>query len=141
MAKVEGLRDLKRRLDALEQAAAGKALRGATRYAMVPVRDAAIQNAPVGVREHKTYKGRIVFPGFLSRSVKLRSKLSRDKNTAWAEVGVKHEAFYGVHFLEYGTSRIARRPWLRPAMDNNQHQAQQRLKERLKHLIDKARRK
>ena len=71
----------------------------------------------------------------------LRAKLSRDKQAAQAGVGVKAEAFYGTQFLEFGTSRIAKRPWLTPALTTRRNEVMDRLKERLKDQIDKARKK
>ncbi len=139
--KIKGLKELQRKLAALGPAVGGKALRQATNAAMLPVLQQARSSAPEGTTTHKTYKGRVVFPGFLRRSVIRRSRLSRDKKTAWARVGVKREAFYGTQFLEIGTSRMPRRPWLTPAMDERQDQVTLLLKKKLKAQIDKARKK
>jgi HK97 gp10 family phage protein len=137
--RVEGLKELSRKLEALGERAGGKALRNATAAAMRPVRKEAKASAPVGVVPHKTYKGRQVFPGFLKRSVILRTRLSRDRKTAYAHVGVKAEAFYGVQFVERGTSRFPRRPWLEPTFRRSQSIVLDTLKEKLKYQIDKAR--
>lgn len=146
---VIGLKDLQKKLRRLGPAVAGKSLRNATSSAMLPALRAAKVRAPVGDKGHRTYKGRYVFPGFLSRSVIRRSRLSRDKTTAWATVGVRAEAFYGVQFVELGWTAGKRgaanrrmvpgRPWLEPAFETTQQQILRRLKERLKAQIDKAR--
>jgi len=140
--QVKGLKDLERKLNKLQHNVRGKALRNATNQAMLPVLRSARTYAPVGTEPHKTYKGRWVFPGHLQRSVRRRSRLSRDKNAAYSMVGVKPEAFYGVQFVEIGTKYISgnKHKWLRPAMQDNQRAILRLLKEKLKHQIDKARR-
>ena len=137
--RVEGLKDLSRKLAELGENAGGKALRNATAAAMRPVAKAAKKNAPVGTTWHTTYKGRRVPPGFLKQSVRMRSRISRDRKTARAVVGVKGEAFYGVQFVELGTSRQPRQPWLEPAFYQNKDTVLSKLKEKLKFQIDKAR--
>ena len=150
METVIGLKELEKKLHKLGKAAGGNALRNATASAMLPALRAARTSAPVGTQAHRTYKGRLVAPGFLSRSVIRRSRLSRDKTTAWATVGVRGEAFYGVQFVELGYTAgkrgspnrrmVPSRPWLEPAFETTQQQIYRRLKEKLKLQIDKARR-
>lgn len=146
--EVIGMRELQLKLAKLGPAAGGKALRNSAASAMLPALRAAKSRAPVGTEPHKTYKGETVFPGHTSRSVRRRSVLSRDKTTAWAQVGVKSDAFYSLQFIERGwragpegsqnRTRQAPRPWLEPAFDSTQQQILRRLKERLKKQIDKA---
>jgi HK97 gp10 family phage protein len=45
-------------------------------------------------------------------------------------VGPDNSGFYGV-FAEHGTSKQARKPWLRPAFDERKDEATRRVKERL----------
>ena len=140
--RIEGLKDLQKKLSALGPALGGKALRNATSAAMLPVLRTARASAPVGsTPEHKTHKGRTVFSGFLRRSVARRSYLAKDKMSATAVVGVKAEAYYGAQFVELGTSRQPRQPWLTPAMYKNKEQIVLTLRKKLKLQIDKARRK
>ena len=145
MAEIEGIAELQKKLAKLGEAAGGKALRNATKQAMLPVLQAARSSAPVGKFPHKSYKGRVLFPGYLSRSVDRNSALSRDKQTAWGRVGVKPEAFYGVQFIERGwttrggKTKVPAQPWLEPAFNRSQEQVLGRLKNRLARQIDKAR--
>lgn len=154
MPETTGYFELSRQLQRMGRAAGGKALRQALVFAALPARNEAKRAAPVAgppytyaykgrVRTFdpypkKTYKGRYVAPGFTSRNVRYRSYLSQEGNTAFVEIGVSKEAFYSLQFLELGTSRIPKRPWLIPALDRSIPQVRERLGRRLKVLIDRA---
>lgn len=137
-SEIEGLKELSDQLSRLGSKVGGKALRSAAMRATLPVVKAAKSSAPVGVKPHKTYKGRLVSPGFLSRSVARKSRLSKDKRNAYVFIGVKPEAFYGLQFLELGTSRIPKRPWLTRVFESNQKQVIDRFKGILRENIAKA---
>ena len=81
------------------------------------VKNRAKASAPSGTESHKTYKGRVVAPGFLKASVRMRSGISKDKQSAYALIGVAPEAFYGLQFIELGTSMYPARPWLTPSLE------------------------
>lgn len=98
---VKGLNDLSRKLAALGKDMAGKTLRQSAMNATTPALKALKAAAPRGKSLHKTYKGRTVAPGFLSRSVARKSSYKNGR--ARVEIGVKKEAFYGVLFVEQGT--------------------------------------
>lgn len=83
------------KLAKLGSAAGGKALRNAATVAMTPVVKAAKAAAPVGTKAHKTYKGRLVAPGFLSRNVKKKTYLWKNGLGVSAWVGMSKEAWYG----------------------------------------------
>jgi hypothetical protein len=53
-------------------------------------------------------------------------------------VGVQKEAFYAVQFLELGTSKIPKRPWLEPAFRGAVSAVDAELQKRLKVIIDRA---
>ena len=91
---VEGFDELRSNLEALQTQAARNALQLATRKAAQVVRDEAQMRAPERQdnRIKKTYKG-----------------------NPRAVIGPSAEAFYGTQFIEVGTSRIPRKPWLVPA--------------------------
>ena len=116
--EVKGAKELERKLKRLSAAASGRVIRTAVNFAMTPALKDARANAPKGGVPHKTYKGRVVAPGFLSRSIKKKSKLARNKKTAWAWLQVDGEAFYG-KFIEQGTIKLQAKPWMRPAMTRN----------------------
>lgn len=155
MAKIEGFEELSRQLSELGTKLGGQALRSAAMSAMLPaLRKAQAMapraNPPYIYGNHvvdpyrnlkKTYKGRRVAPGFTSRNIARKAIVSRDKTRVSILLGVKSEAFYALQFLELGTSRIAKRPWLEPAFRATRQQVIERLGARLKVLIDKAAKK
>lgn len=154
MADIKGARELSLKLSEMGKAAGGKALRSAVMSASLPALRAAQQAAPVGNPPYqtsdgrsvdpypkRTYKGRLVTPGFASRNIRRVSRLSSDRTVATVKIGPRSEAFYAVQFIELGTSKIAKRPWLEPSFRQSIPQVNEKLKERLKALIDKAAKK
>ena len=138
---LEGFKELSDKLAELGKVAGSKAFRSAAMASMLPALRAAQAAAPVGQKAHRTYKGRIVAPGFTRRNVKRKSLLSRDKTKATILLGVAGEAFYALQFLELGTAHISKRPWLEPAFRSSVPQILQRLEEKLKAQIEKAAKK
>jgi len=118
---VQGLKELQAKLQDMESKTSQKALRSALMTSATPTVRKLRAVAPVGTRDHRTYKGRLVAPGFLRRSVGKESKLVRAKNSTIAVVyiGVKKEAYYGVQFLDRGTKYIKAQPWFRSTFDEN----------------------
>lgn len=139
-AEIQGLADLSAKLSALGKAAGGQALRSSAMTATLPALNAIKARAPVGTRMHRTYKGRLVAPGFLARNIGRKSFLSRDRTYASVIIGPKSEAFYA-RFLEFGTSKIPRRPFLEPAFRSQIANMTNRLRAQLKQKIDAARTK
>lgn len=133
-----GVAQLTRQLKELGKLDDGKALRQAAREGMKPVFKAAQQAIPVGTKEHRTYKGRLVGPGFAKRNLKIVVSLSKDKQSATAILGVSAEAFYVVQFVELGTSNQAAQPWLRPAFYGNKQNEINGIARGLQKAIDKA---
>ena len=146
MAKIEGFKELTSQLSRMEKAVEGKILRGAAMSATLPAVQAAKAAAPVGTPPYesgdpypvKTYKGRYRTPGFAKRSIARKSKLRRDKKGVTVMIGVKPEAFYAVQFIELGTSRTPKRPWLEPAFKRSVRAINARFRSQLKKRIDKA---
>lgn len=138
-----GVAGLDRQLAELGKAVTGKALRAAVRAGGNVVKKAAQARIPVGSEPHKTYKKRLVAPGFAKRSVRVVTKLDKTGEKASASIGVRREAFYATQFIELGVpSRgIAPRPWLRPAMHSTQEAQQQALGAALKRAILRAAKK
>lgn len=135
---LEGTRELGRKLKALGKAAEGKVLRQAVRAGAQPVMAHARATVPKGTEPHKTHKGRVVAPGFASRSLTTVTKIGRRKDRAFAFIGVKAEAYYVLQFVELGTSRQAAQPWLVPAFESTQKAQQQALAAKLRQAIMKA---
>lgn len=129
---LRGFRELSAALQQLAPATGGSVLRAAARRAMKPVLDTAVNTMPeasppypqegrkaVQPYPRKTHKGRLVAPGFARRNMRIATSLSRDKTRVLAMVGPRGEAFYVTQFIEVGTSRHRRQPFLEPALRNN----------------------
>ena len=134
MAKIEGLKKLTSQLNKLESKLATKTLRNATRAALVPTLKKIKALTPVGKKAHRTYKGRLVAPGFLKRNIKLGSRFKN--GTASAAIGAKSEAFYGM-FLVIGTKKIPARDFFFRIFANDRAGIESRLISELKKRIDK----
>ena len=123
-----GLKELGAKLDKLSSKQSGQVLRKAANAAVKPVIAAARVNLIAtadhkNFRPHKTYKGNpILTPGYAARHIGSKVSLSRDKRKVFAFIGVHREAFYATQFLELGTSRYAKEPWLVPALESTQSQ-------------------
>lgn len=135
---LEGVAQLTRQLEALGKLEDGKALRTAVRAGIKPAQIRAKQLIPEGVDAHRTYKGRLVAPGFAKRSIRSITTTSKDKQKATALLGVRKEAFYAVNYVERGTSKMAARPWLRPAFQSTAEQQQAAIAESLAKSVLKA---
>ena len=118
---VQGLRELQAKLKDMESKTSQKVLRSALMTSATPTVRKLRAVAPVGTRDHRTYRGRLVAPGFLRRSVGKESKLVRGKKSTIAVVfiGVKKEAYYGVQFMDRGTKFIKAHPWFRTTFESN----------------------
>lgn len=156
MADIRGYRELSKQLSAMGAAVGGSALKSAAFTAMKPAQQAAeaaapranppygpyaTRTTPLDPYPKKTYKGRRVAPGFTSRSIGVKATLSRARDFVKVMLGVKREAFYAVQFLELGTSKIPKRPWLEPAFRGSISAVDSRFQERLRALIDRAAKK
>lgn len=148
---ISGFRELSGQLKRMGAANGGKALRNAAMRAMLPAQQAAKANAPVGSPPYsypdrapvdpyprRTYKGRLVTPGFASRSVRRKSLISADRRYVTVLLGVDQEAFYAVNFVELGTSRTPAQPWLEPSFRSSLPAVDTRFQRFLKANIDKA---
>ncbi len=123
--EVDGLKVLQKQLSQLGPKTGGNALRTSARNAM---RRALLRAEAAAPRRQdtapkKTYKGRIVGPGFASRNIRIKARLSRDRRTVSVLLGPIREAFYATQFVEVGKSKTHQqppRPWLEPAFDASQ---------------------
>jgi HK97 gp10 family phage protein len=116
---LEGYAELQRKLRSLASPKQqSDALRASVRTPMREVMKrakVAIGKISPGKRQlHRTYKGRLVSSGFASRNMRVIVVSSKDKQAAWALLGVRKEAFYALQFFELGTAYIQKQPWLTP---------------------------
>ncbi len=134
MAKIEGLRELSKQLDKLGKELGVKTLRNASRAAMAPTHKKIKAMTPVGKKAHRTYKGRLVAPGFLKRSIGLGSRIKRGVVTA--SISAKAEAFYGM-FLVIGTKKIKAKDFFFRVFANDRGRIESKLITELRKRIDK----
>lgn len=97
----QGLDDIIRGFDGLKRAGQLRALRSATNAALNPAVKELRAAAPKGTESHKTYKRRVVAPGFLSNSITKSVRVSRDKTAVVGRVRLRGEAWYG-SLIEHG---------------------------------------
>lgn len=130
-AALAGAKELDQQLMALGSNVAPKVMRGALRESVRPVLLQYRAQMRVGTRNHKTYKGRKVGPGFSKKNTYVTTKVSRDSSSVVADIGPRDEAFYQLWFLEtvgftggrgkrrlasvLSLKRRARRSWSRKA--------------------------
>ena len=119
--EIQGLAHLDRALQELAWPAARRALRKGMRKGANVVRDEARAKAPV-----KT--------GNLKRKIRTRERSEQDGNMRFA-VEVPRSAFYG-RFLEYGTSKMAAKPFLRPAAEGKTEAAVTAMRDALAEAIE-----
>ena len=101
--RVEGLRELAKNSDKLRKSFGRSTLRTALRNGAKPVRVRARADAP---KEE----------GLLRRNIITKAKVVRS-GFGYVDIGATTRGFYG-YFHELGTSQIAARPFLRPALDS-----------------------
>lgn len=90
-----------RLLSTIEKATSDKFIKQSAKAALKPMHDSMVRDMPKGKGVHRTYKGRLVAPGFGKRSLKLKQTLA--KETPGARLNLAKEAFYMLQFVERGT--------------------------------------
>lgn len=127
---LQGAADLVRKLKALGALDDGKIIAGAVRAGMKPALEAARNLIPVGTREHRSYKtkggggGFLLAPGHAKRSLRIVVVKRGDKQGATALLSTDKAGYYAVQFVERGTVKMKKEPWLRPAFNSTQQQQQ-----------------
>lgn len=136
---LEGVAELSGQLRKLGAAFGVPILRAAVRAGMKPAQQRWIQTMWKGNAAHRTYKGRLVAPGFSSRNTRIVTKADQGGMRVSAALGVRKEAFYQVQFIEreLGNSRHVAQPSLREAMASTQNQQQAALAEKLRDRLAK----
>lgn len=100
--EITGLKELDRALQELAWPAARRALRKGMRQGANVVRDEARAKAPVD-------------SGLLKRQIRTRERSDLGGDMRYS-VEIPRSAYYG-RFIEYGTSKMAAKPFLRPAAE------------------------
>lgn len=141
--EVRGLKELEDALKELGNAAAGKVLFSSLMAAGLPIQKAAQALAPVSPTAHYRYtkgRGKKLIPSGTLRKNIGRKRLRSNRGETGAEIGIswKGNAFYG-RFIEFGTSKLAPKPFLRPAFDAKKDEALAIFKEKLAANIEKQR--
>lgn len=134
---LEGVKNLTGKLTELGAKLAARELRGTVKAALQEAEHQARTAIPVGEVAHRTYRGRIVSPGFALSTLHIETKLDKRTGSAIAFLGVGREAFYAVQFLELGTAKMAARPWLRPAFIGSQDAMLQAIGNELRDRVER----
>lgn len=116
---VENPEGLTAAIDALSQVASESVLRQATVAGARVIFDEVKVRTPIGIATWESRNGKQKrYPGFLRDNILIAydKERSADGLRATYLVTWSKDAFYG-RFVEYGTSKMAARPFLRPAYE------------------------
>ena len=120
--------------------AAEKATRPAAQAGAQVFYEEVKQRVPVSAKAHSTKGKKQTFtPGTLRKAIyqAFADKESGDGKASYRISWNKSHAFYG-RFVEFGTSRMAAKPFLRPAYDAARAKALQAVQERMAAEVRKA---
>lgn len=153
LIKIEGLQELQRKLLALPKKLQGPPTRGSLMSGAKLVKDRArdlvaedtgflreaIIQYPVRKNEHRyTDQVRIGVRKRVRKGAKLSKKYASGLRRRRARGGQKGLTPRYWRFLEFGTSRMAARPFLRPAFEREKEPAAKRIEQRMRQEIEKA---
>lgn len=136
--QVIGLRELGEAMRDLSSEVANKLARRATASAARVVQKEAKRRVPVGEKPHKVGK-KIVQPGNLQKNIGI-TRNKKSSFTSRHDVKWRRDGFYGL-FLEFGTRKMAARPFMRPALEASRGKALEAIKKTLSTGIARARKK
>jgi HK97 gp10 family phage protein len=146
---MKGLAELERKLRQLAEKMQGKALRQATNAGAQVIKRAARARVPVdtgllkrnivvGRSRRNSAKGRESYNIFLKKEKRIyaNTRANRRRNRVGKKYEVDGPAFYG-KFVEMGTSKMAARPFLRPAFEASKQAAVDAVRLKLAEVIKK----
>jgi HK97 gp10 family phage protein len=136
--KVDGLKELEEELLSLSGKVADQTLQAALTMAALPIVNEARAKVPIAHAAYKLYGGGTADPGWLRQRI-VRKKVKKTANSAEVIVTItdKRQAYFW-KFIEFGTSKMPARPFMRPAFENRSAEALDRFVDRLKAGIAKA---
>lgn len=134
---LEGVAELTSKLTELGAKLAARELRGTVKEAIGEAEHKARARIPQGSEPHKTYRGRIVSPGFAVSTLHVETYINKRTGSAVAVLGVEREAFYATIFVELGTSKTKAQPWLQPAFEESQEAMLRRMADELRGRVEK----
>jgi HK97 gp10 family phage protein len=132
VVKVEGFRELEQALKALPRATGKNVVRRTLQKASKPFIDAARAAAPRATGQlAESIK-------FSSRLSKRQARLARQETKSTIEVHAGATALPHAHLVEYGTHKMAPRPFMRSAWDANKRRALDIIRDEMGNEIMKA---
>lgn len=138
--QISGLSALEKTLAALPDKLARNILKGAIRAGAVVIQKDARTKAPRSTEPHQLGKGsksEKIQPGHLKKNIKVRLAPRKKREVPieyWVYVSSK--AWYW-KFVEFGTSKMSSKPFMRSAFDAKKAEATERIREYLSTRIDK----
>ena len=136
-SRVKGLDQLSKELRKLGPDIGKKVLRSATSAALTPTFKKIKASAPVGSVPHKTFKGRLVGAGFLSRSLKRSSRFLPRQGKAIAKIKILPEAFYGAFYDVGVPGKFPKTGWFTGTFINDRRAIEKRFSDILSAKIKK----
>lgn len=134
---LEGVGELTGKLTELGAKLAARELRGTVKEAIGEAEHKARARIPQGTEPHKTYRGRLVAPGFAVTTLHVETHINKRTGAAVALLGVEREAFYATIFVELGTSKTKAQPWLLPAFEESQDPMLRSVADQLRARVEK----
>lgn len=97
---VSGFKELERKLNEIDEQTSRRVVSRATSQAVTRMVAQMRQRAPVGTVAHRTYKKRLVPPGFGRKSIRKSTKFNKRTGLVETRIGVRREAFYLIQFYD-----------------------------------------
>lgn len=105
MSALQGMAELSKKLQKIDEQTSRKILTAATGQSVTPIIRQMKALAPVGTAPHRTYKKRLVAPGFGRRQITKSTRINRTTGSAETVIGVRREAFYLIQFYDQRPGR------------------------------------